>query len=346
MPIKYKLPLIYLGVFIFGFAGTYFTLTFFKINLGTKAETIDSTQVAEERNLFEDIGENTTEKEESFNAVLLGSGGQGHSGGDLTDSIIIIHVEKESKKAALISIPRDLYIPGNYKINASVVNVGVENLKGTLQNITGLEIEKYASIDFGSLISMIDQIGGIEVTLNKPYEDKFYPVKGLENELCGKSPEEVAGLHAKYSGFDLEKQFECRYEQIHFDAGTTKVDGEKALKFARSRHGDSDFGRSGRQFAILLGIIKKLSTQSPFETIADAYKDLSQIVKTDLNLEEALALFEIFGNPENYEIKQIQLTDQNVLISATSQKGEYILQPRSGRNDFSAVKEYINSNIN
>lgn len=338
---KYKLVFLCLGVFILGLTSTYLILGF----VIKKPNTIPTLEPKSYNNLFDTVKPKEEAKSQEFNVVLLGSGGAGHAGGGLTDSIIVVHVNPESKKAATISVPRDLYVPGNHKINAEVSVNGLDSIKSVLQGITGLPINKYAAIDFGSLIKLIDTLGGIEVDVPKTFNDNFYPVRGLENELCGKSAEEVATLHQKYSGFELEKQFECRYEQIHFDKGITRIDGETALKFARSRHGDSDFGRSERQFSILNGIIKKLSTQSPFKSIKDAYKSLSGLVTTDLTLDQMVELFNLYGSPEKYEITQIYLTDQNVLVSGKSSIGEYILLPKSGKNNFDEIKEFISSKL-
>lgn len=338
---KYKIILICVGAFILGLTSTYLVLSF----VIKKPTNSNSSNTKNYNNLFDTVKTQGSPDSREFNAVLLGSGGDGHQGGGLTDSIIIVHVNPETKKAAIISVPRDLYVPGNRKINAEVSVNGLDSIKSVLQGVTGLPINKYASVDFGSLIKLIDSLGGIEVDVPKTFNDNFYPIKGKENELCGKSPEEVAALHQKYSGFELEKQFTCRYEQIHFEKGTTQIDGESALKFARSRHGDSDFGRSERQFAILTGIVKKLSTQSPFKNIEDVYKSLSRLVKTDLSLDEAIELFNLYGNPEKYEVTQIHLTDQNVLVSSKSNIGEYILLPRAGKNNFSNIKSYISEQM-
>jgi len=182
---------------------------------------------------------------DSYNVLLLGKGGSGHSGGDLADSIIVVHIETDSdskdKKAVLISIPRDFWFYG-HKLNAD------PSIRDAVTAITGLSIDSQIQIDFGSFVSAIDKMGGIEITIPKPYTDNYYPIRGLENELCGFSPEKVAELHNNYSGFNLEKQFTCRYETIYFDTGRSEIDGETALKYVRSRHGDGDFGRSERQF--------------------------------------------------------------------------------------------------
>ncbi len=324
------------SVFAIGFLGAYFGLILYNKLKSNESPLKNLTQIQTPEPTIEPI-----KGDESFNTVLLGSGGDGHSGGGLTDSIIIASINSKDKKATLVSIPRDLWTPGNYKINATVNNIGVENLKGTLQNITGLKISKYASVDFSGIVKIIDLLGGIEVDIPKAFSDNFYPVRGLENETCGKSGEEIATLHAKYSGFELEKQFICRYEELRFDKGPIKIDGATALKIARSRHGDSDFGRSQRQFAIIKAILTKLISMRSFDNLKETFNTFGKIVKTDITLTQTSELLKVFGNPSEYKISEIHLTSENVLNEGKSADGQYILVPKAGVNNFSGIRSYI-----
>lgn len=274
---------------------------------------------------------------ESFDVLLLGHGGAGHSGGSLMDSIVAVHVEPKSKKAVLISIPRDLWYQG-HKINSEYsMSPGLDGwnrMKNAASNITGLRVNNFAAIDFSNFIKAIDSLDGLEIDVTSAYTDRYYPVRGLENELCGKSPQEVADLHTKYSGFELEKQFECRYETINFEVGKKKINGDTALKYVRSRHGDGDFGRSNRQFTILKGLAKASWNLESVES-------LLKIVKTDLGINRIKSLVELFGNPSEYDIKTVHLTTDNVLKATTSSQGAYILIPQAGADNYSEVKDYI-----
>lgn len=272
----------------------------------------------------------TSKNAEGFNIILLGSGGAGHSGGTLADSIIVVHVNTTDKKASLISIPRDLWFSG-HKINSD------PSIKDAVTGITGLSISNYISIDFSSFINMIDSLNGVEVDVKKAYVDNFYPVKGLENELCGKSPQEVADLHSKYSGFELEKQFTCRYETINYKVGLNHMSGSDALKYVRSRHGDSDFGRSRRQVEILKAILQKANIAS----IDKAF----DFVSTDLNGDKVKDYLSKIGNPLEYSVTNFQLSDENVLVNSKSSQGAYILIPKDGEGKFGGVKNFVLNNI-
>ena len=191
-----------------------------------------------------------------YNVLLLGYGGGTHDGTLLTDSIIVVHVNTNTKKAALISIPRDIWVPGNHKVNAAGI-AGFQNSGPVVQNITGLPMNYYVAVDFAGYTKLIDDLGGITVQVPNPFDDPFYPIEGEENNTCGLTDPQIFELKNKYQGFELERQFTCRYEHLHFDKGEAKLDGVTALKYVRSRHGDSDFGGSARQFSVLVGIENK-----------------------------------------------------------------------------------------
>lgn len=268
----------------------------------------------------------TTKNAKTFNILLTGHGGGGHSGGGLMDAIIIVHLNVTDKKANIISFPRDFWFSG-HKINAD------PSLKDALTGVTGLAISHSISIDFISFQKMIDSIGGITVDVKKAYTDNFYPIRGKENELCGLSNAKIEEVHKLYTGFELEKQFICRYETISYNAGLHEMNGEEALKYVRSRHGGSDFERSRHQFEVLKAILQKADVKN----IANVFN----FVNTDLDLDKVNKILTDIGNPLDYAISYLGLSDQNVLQNSKSAQGAYILVPKEGIN----IKEYIKNII-
>lgn len=335
MNIKVKLIVLSVFLFLIGAGiGSWGYTRFVQIN-NSKFKIQNETQVLAEEVVtdFVESDQNVVDPDsKSFSVVLMGHGGEGHSGGGLMDSIILVHIETdpelvEGKKAVLISIPRDLWFSG-HKLNAD------PSIKDAVAGITGLSVDNFITIDFNSFVSAIDSMGGLEIDIPKPYTDNFYPVRGLENELCGFSPQKVAELHSLYSGFQLEKQFECRYETIHFEAGKTQLDGQTALKYVRSRHGDGDFGRSERQFFLLKSLLSK---NLNFEKV----KNLMSFVSTNIEVSKVKSLMTLLGNPLDYQISTIHLSDANVLTASKSSAGAYILIPRAGIGNFSEIKSFI-----
>jgi len=279
-----------------------------------------------------------------FNLLLLGQGDPSHEGSNLTDSMMVLHLDTNNKTASLIFIPRDLWV--SYKINEAYSRGGLKLAEEAVSFVTGLPIENAILIDFNGFIQAIDSIGGIEVTVAKAFDDYFYPVQGKELEICDKTPEEVAQLSATLSGFELEKQFPCRFENIHFDAGKTHMDGTTALKFARSRHSaqsGSDFDRGKRQQAILIGIKDKLLSLDALKNVDEFFNQMVKLVKTDLDLEGVKAIAALIIDPKEYKISQIIPSEENVLVASKSPSGQAILLPKAGENNWDSFRDFIKS---
>jgi len=281
--------------------------------------------------------------------LLLGYGGKGHPGGSLSDVIILVRVNPVTKKITYISIPRDLWIAQeNNKLNTYYAKGGGNAAKVAVSMITGLPVDYYAAVSFEGFEKAIDTIGPITVKVPVTFDDYFYPVKGLENELCGKSGEETTALSETLSGFELEKQFPCRYEQLHFNKGEQEMNGKTALKFVRSRHSDQhggDFARSERQQAVLEGIRNKLFSPDNILEIPKFMEAINNSISTDLTLQ----FFEQFilktGDLGQYETIKVQLTKDNVLVNGHGPQGQYTLQPKAGADNYAEIHLYIGGQI-
>jgi len=312
----------------------------------------------------------TQKEEKTKNILLLGYGGKDHSGGFLSDTIILLSLNKEKKTAYLISIPRDIWInlPLDWEnLKAAKINeayaIGIDDIKypnkkpefrgktgggnmvkyATTQ-ITGLSVDYFVSVSFDQIVKIIDTLGKIRVDVPVSFTDEYYPVKGLENETCGKTPEEMETLKQRYSGFELEKQYKCRYETISFEKGIVEMDGTTALKFMRSRHSATyggDFSRSQRQMAVLKALKEKLISLDAFSKIDELFPELSSLVTTDLNLPTSKDLVSFLGKPEEYKIREINLSTENVLTESKGPQGQYILLPKSGFGNWQDTQNFI-----
>jgi len=312
----------------------------------------------------------TQKEEKTKNILLLGYGGKDHSGGFLSDTIILLSLNKEKKTAYLISIPRDIWInlPLDWEnLKAAKINeayaIGIDDIKypnkkpefrgktggGNMakyatNQVTGLSVDYFVSVSFDQIVKIIDTLGKIKVDVPVSFTDEYYPVKGLENETCGKTPEEMEALKQKYSGFELEKQYKCRYETISFEKGTVEMDGTTALKFMRSRHSATyggDFSRSQRQMAVLKAIKEKLISLDAFSKIDELFPELASLVTTDLNLPTVKDLVSFLGKPEEYKIKEINLSTENVLTESKGPQGQYILLPKLGFGNWQETRNFI-----
>jgi len=287
--------------------------------------------------------------------LLLGYGGAGHQGGFLSDVIQVVHMNFETKKVALISIPRDLWVAisggTENKINAAYnIDQQKNDEKATISRtmagtIIGFPIDYYIAVDFVGFQRIIGQeLGGIDVEVSEILDDSWYPIKGEELNTCGKTAEEVAQLSANFSGFELEKQFTCRYEHLYYPAGTVHMEGGDALKFVRSRHGSvgGDFSRSKRQHEVLLAIKEKLFSLEGIDNIPAVFREFATHTKTDLNAEIAEYLWPLLKATREYVLVPITLSMENVFTSGKSNQGAYIITPR---NSWEEVHVYIQQQI-
>jgi len=288
-----------------------------------------------------------------YNILLMGQGDVSHPGGGLTDSINVLHLDTVQKKASLIFLPRDLWVTSSdgsikMKINEAYFKGGFPEAEKVASAITNLPIQYAITVDFNGFAQIIDALGGVEITIEKAFDDYFYPVKGRELELCDKSPEEVTRVNQTLSGFELEKQFTCRYEHIHFDAGTTKVNGATALKFTRSRHSaqdGSDYARGTRQQIVLEGIKNKLISLETLKNIDKWFNKFIKLVKTDLDLESTKAIAGFIVSPKDYQVSQVVPSESNVLKAGKSSSGQFILIPKAGDNNWSELQDLIKKQL-
>jgi LCP family protein required for cell wall assembly len=161
---------------------------------------------------------------------LLHTGSTKVAEGKRTDSIILVHVPSGSGKPALISLPRDSYLPipghGHNKINAAYSLGGPRLLVKTIEQVTGVRIDGYVEIGFGGFASVVDSLGGVDICVKRAMDDP------------------KAGINLK--------------------AGCQTLDGPNALGYVRARYSDplGDIGRAQRQRQFLGAIMKKAVSPS------------------------------------------------------------------------------------
>lgn len=212
------------------------------------------------------------------NIVLLGND-VGQVEGGRTDSIIIVSINRDTKTAAMLSLPRDLYvyIPGWQvsKINLALPHGhGVEYIPGgggglikdTIEYNLGIPIDYYARIGFDGFKQLVDTLDGVEIINNCPLRDW---------RLI--SPE-------------LDQTVEENWEQFVLEPGVHEMDGDLALWYARSRRTSSDFERGRRQQQVLRAIFDKGLQSNRIADIPELWQTYRQSVETDLTLPVMLEL--------------------------------------------------------
>jgi LCP family protein required for cell wall assembly len=204
----------------------------------------------------------------AMNILILGSdtrvdpadaklGGDAGDAGARADVIMIAHLSADRSNMSVVSIPRDTRVdipectdPKTHKvnpkvntiINASLDRGGAGCTLATVQNLTGLYIDHWLTIDFAGVIKMADVIGGVDVCVKENVDDHSTVLQ-------------PGGSH------------------LHLTKGTHTVKGNQALQWLRTRHAfGSDAGRSKAQHMYMSSLIRKLRSQNLFTNPAKLNK--------------------------------------------------------------------------
>lgn len=311
-----------------------------------------------------------------INILLLGTGGQGHDGPDLTDTIMLASIDKDGDDTVLISIPRDLWAPSlEAKINHAYAYGQEKDGKGrqlaqdTVRRLFDLPIHYTVRVDFDGFIKAIDIVGGLDLTVDNSFVDERYPIPGKENELCGLTIEtqEIDGIKTEvvkdatgsaiplYTIPDQNNPFTCRYETLEFKKGPTNMDGQTALKFVRSRHGTngegSDFSRSARQQKVILSFREKVFSLETFfdpKLIIDLIATFDTSIDTDVGSDEIPLFIKLSQKIDHTKIRTVVLdSDREVSIlvpgDPANYKGQFVLEPKNGT--WTDLAEYVQGEI-
>lgn len=316
----------------------------------------------------------------AVNILLLGNAGGLHDGAYLTDSIIVASYNLKTNKVYLFSLPRDLWLDETKsKINATYEigrskGAGLAYSKAAIGNVLGLDIHYAVRVDFRGFTKAIDEVGGIDVVVERSFDDYLYPIEGRENDLCEFKEEEREINEDEAKELNIEKgkrrvliapdgfiatdsadpergleYFKCRYEHISYKSGLTHMDGTTALKFVRSRMGNngegSDFARSKRQQLVLEVFRTKvlsLQTLTSPTKISGLLSAFGQTLETDIPTADILEL---------YKLTKKQQRSQSIVLATAGKKsllinppladygGAWVLVPREG--NYSEIHNFV-----
>ena len=278
------------------------------------------------------------------NFLFLGIRGEGSDSPNLSDTIIVFSYNHFQKSAALLSIPRDLWVPSlQAKINTAFhygeeasAGAGITLAQAAILEVTGQPVHYTSVIDFALFREVIDLLGGINVINETAFTDTEFPIPGREKALPVSS----------------------RYETITFPAGKIPMDGNTALKFVRSRHsqGESgtDYDRGRRQQAVISAIKEKMLSpqflldEQKFITLIDL---VGSRLKTNLRPDLYPVLAKLALSLQGRPIRNLSLSDQPdengivILFNPPTYqyKGEWVLIPKN--NNWGALKQYVQNRL-
>jgi LCP family protein required for cell wall assembly len=315
------------------------------------------------------------EKEGRINILLLGMRGENIPGGGLlADTIMVASINPNQNKVGLVSIPRDLYVIDPERNTKSKINAiyaygeekreggGITNMKKTVGDITGIPIHYGVSINFEGFKSLIDSLGGVEVTLDNSFSE---PLQFLgEAKKCDETTytEPSGKIETKKvtrkNGTFYIKEYPLCYPKtpsecggvFSLSQGNHVLNGEQALCFVRSRETSNDFERAKRQQIVLKEIQEKalsLGTLTDFGKVNGLFNSIGDNVRSDMQIWEMQRLFEIYkGMQDSQTIQRVlENTEEGLLYSPeSSPETGYILLPRG--DNYDKIKELFGNIFN
>jgi LCP family protein required for cell wall assembly len=248
---------------------------------------------------------------EPFNILLLGidqRDDEREVGTDpgRTDTMMLLRIDPRAKSAGLISFPRDLWVDiptvGPGRINSAFTYGEVRQRAGggpalakrTVEQNFGLRVDYYALVNFHGLEQIVDTVGGIVVDVERPLKDNEYPTDDY-------------GI-----------------ERVYIPPGLQFMDGRMALKYARSRHSDNDFGRMRRQQRVLFALRQRALQTSVLlraPTLAAQARDL---LTTDLDVGQLVRLAKLAQQVDPSRIRTMVI-DGSMVREANPRAGQYEL---------------------
>jgi LCP family protein required for cell wall assembly len=247
------------------------------------------------------------ERLERINVLLLGVDQRpSQKGATRTDTMILLTVDPASKTAGILSIPRDLWVRiptiGYNKITAAHYYGDFNNYPGggpalamkTVEKELGVRPHYYVKVNFAGFEKVIDQIGGIDLYVENTINDPKYP------------------------------DHNYGYDPLYIRAGHHHFDGEMALKYARTRHGSSDFARMTRQQQVIEAVLRQVLDTDQLDTLIKnapaLYQSLQDTVKTDMPLSVMLRLAPLVREIKLDDVQKV-IIDQSMTQSFQAENG-------------------------
>ncbi|HST66438.1 MAG TPA: LCP family protein, partial [Mycobacteriales bacterium] len=193
-----------------------------------------------------------------------------------TDTMILVHIPADGRKATAVSFPRDSWVTipgcaGQHKLNSAFINgatgcnttkadpdKGRQKLVETISQLSGVKIDHYVEVDLLGFYRITKAVGGVTVCLNAAQKDAF-------------------------SGIDLPK-------------GTSTIEGKQAVAFIRQRHGlpRGDLDRIVRQQYFMSAVFRKVTSLGTL-TNPIKLKRLLDAIGTSLRMDDSLDPLQLAG---------------------------------------------------
>ena len=233
-----------------------------------------------------DLSVNTSLSPEWQNILLLGVDQRVQGESCRSDTMIICSINTETSEVKLTSLMRDMAVEfddlgannGTYRLNAANYFGGPELTMKTINELLGMNIEKYVMVNFTGFTQICEALGGIEIDITEEEMEQININSWNQYQI---------GLN---NGWD-ESNLESTNEALTEYGENTHLNGRQALAYARIRKIDSDWERTNRQRKVLVAMMEKLEGTSAMELL-QLGMTLQQYVETNMTLDEIVSTAE------------------------------------------------------
>ena len=248
-----------------------------------------------------------------LNLLLLGIDKASHFEGN-TDVMMIVSLDPQTDTVFILSIPRDLCLGAceghSSRLNEVYKREGIDELIQSIRNLTGLQVHHWAMVNFQGVERIIDQLGGVRITSNREFDERFVYLD---------TDEEV---------------------RLILEPGTNELNGREAVAYARSRKYDpqGDFARICRQQQVVRGLRDQALSPALVVSAPGVLASLEGAFQTDLPFDRIAALGELALRipPERINSWTIHGRDQQLLRSIQGEDGANLLRP-----DVDAIRDFV-----
>jgi LCP family protein required for cell wall assembly len=217
-----------------------------------------------------------------------------------TDTLLLFVADRTTPRVAMVSVPRDLWVTipghGEERINAAFELGGSPTAKQTVSNVLGQRVDRFAVVGLQGVRDVVDAAGGVDITVAQGIHDDSYPTD------------------------------DYGYQTVDIPAGRQHMDGDTALKYARTRHQDSDFGRIARQQQVLAAVRTAMLNPLNWPRLPAVVAAVSSTIKSDVTPLDAIAVGAAMlrdpGDPDRLVI------DTTLVNPITGQDGAYLLDAK------------------
>ena len=227
-------------------------------------------------------------KVNAYNLLLVGVDRRDRSWNGNSDSMILLTVNHDKKTIFLTSFQRDLYADidgyGVRKLNHAYAVGGGPLLVQTLRKNYGVHIDNYASVDFFSMIEIIDMFGGVDVEI---------------------SADEAKLVNAFMDGF-ADTYHISNAKHISTSGGMTHLDGLAALCYSRNRTIGNDTARTQRQRNIIQAVIRKSREMNFSDLYSKVYEIVPHILH-NVTSEQLVSLLTTVPGALKYEVQEVRV---------------------------------------